>query len=215
MAFRLSESGSTVLVPSAKLAEMRLEMAAAGLPKSGRIGFELFDKTNFGATEFVEHINYRRALEGELERTVMSLAEVEQARVHVTFPKESVYLESRQPAKASVVVHLKPGATLLPQNVIAIEHLVASAVEGLTPEAVSVLDVRGNLLSRVRAAAAADGAASSDRLKSAGHRARPGRRQLHPSRCWERTSAPAPQWTVIFRAANRAKNFLTRTARWW
>jgi flagellar M-ring protein FliF len=162
--FRLSESGSTVLVPSAKLAEMRLEMAAAGLPKSGRIGFELFDKTNFGATEFVEHINYRRALEGELERTVMSLAEVEQARVHVTFPKESVYLESRQPAKASVVVHLRPGATLLPQNVIAIEHLVASAVEGLTPEAVSVLDVRGNLLSRVRAAAAADGAASSDRL---------------------------------------------------
>lgn len=162
--FRLSESGSTVLVPSAKLAEMRLEMAAAGLPKSGRIGFELFDKTNFGATEFVEHINYRRALEGELERTVMSLAEVEQARVHVTFPKESVYLESRQPAKASVVVHLRPGATLLPQNVVAIEHLVASAVEGLTPEAVSVLDVRGNLLSRVRAAAAADGAESSDRL---------------------------------------------------
>jgi flagellar M-ring protein FliF len=143
---------------------MRLEMAAAGLPKSGRIGFELFDKTNFGATEFVEHINYRRALEGELERTVMSLAEVEQARVHVTFPKESVYLESRQPAKASVVVHLKPGATLLPQNVVAIEHLVASAVEGLTPEAVSVLDVRGNLLSRVRAAAGADGTGSSDRL---------------------------------------------------
>src|SRR5439155_1685977 len=162
--FRLSESGSTVLVPSAKLAEMRLEMAAAGLPKSGRIGFELFDKTNFGATEFVEHINYRRALEGELERTVMSLAEVEQARVHVTFPKESVYLESRQPARASVVVHLRPGATLLPQNVVAIEHLVASAVEGFTPEAVSVLDVRGNLLSRVRAAAAADGAESSDRL---------------------------------------------------
>ncbi len=139
-------------------------MAAAGLPKSGRIGFELFDKTNFGATEFVEHINYRRALEGELERTVMSLAEVEQARVHVTFPKESVYLESRQPAKASVVVHLRPGATLLPQNVVAIEHLVASAVEGLTPEAVSVLDVRGNLLSRVHAAAAADGAETSDRL---------------------------------------------------
>ncbi len=162
--FRLTEGGSTVLVPSAKVAEMRLDMAAAGLPKSGRIGFELFDKTNFGATEFVEHINYRRALEGELERTVMSLAEVEQARVHVTFPKESVYLESRQPAKASVVVHLRPGATLLPQNVVAIEHLVASAVEGLTPEAVSVLDVRGNLLSRVRAAAAPDGGESSDRL---------------------------------------------------
>ena len=162
--FRLSENGSTVLVPSARVAEMRLEMASAGLPKSGRIGFELFDKTNFGATEFVEHINYRRALEGELERTVMSLAEVEQARVHVTFTKESVYLESRQPAKASVVVRIRPGAQLLPQNVIAIEHLVASAVEGLAPEAVSVLDVRGNLLSRQHAAAAADGTESSDRM---------------------------------------------------
>ncbi len=94
-------------------------MASAGLPKSGRIGFELFDKTNFGATEFVEHINYRRALEGELERTIMSLAEVEQARVHVTFPKESVYLESREPAKASVVVRLRPGVQLLPRNVVA------------------------------------------------------------------------------------------------
>jgi flagellar M-ring protein FliF len=131
--YRLSENGSTILVPSAKVAEMRLEMASAGLPKSGRIGFELFDKTNFGATEFVEHINYRRALEGELERTVMSLSEVEQARVHLTFPKESVYLESRQPAKASVVVRLRPGAQLIPPNVIAIEHLVASAVEGLGP----------------------------------------------------------------------------------
>jgi flagellar M-ring protein FliF len=162
--YRLSENGASVLVPSARVAEMRLEMAAAGLPKSGRIGFELFDKTNFGATEFVEHINYRRALEGELERTVMSLAEVEQARVHVTFPKESVYLESRQPAKASVVVRLHAGARLVPQNVLAIEHLVASAVEGLSPESVSVLDVRGTLLSRPRAAAAADGAESSDRL---------------------------------------------------
>ena len=162
--YRLSENGSTVLVPSSKLSEMRLEMASAGLPKSGRIGFELFDKSNFGATEFVEHINYRRALEGELERTVMSLAEVEQARVHVTFPKESVYLESREPAKASVVVRLRPGAQLVPQNVLAVQHLVASAVEGLAPQSVSVLDVRGNLLSRARAAASPDASEPSDRL---------------------------------------------------
>jgi flagellar M-ring protein FliF len=162
--FRLSENGSTVLVPSAKVAEVRLEMAAAGLPKSGRIGFELFDKSNFGATEFVEHINYRRALEGELERTVMSLAEVEAARVHVTFPKESVYLESREPAKASVVVRLRPGVQLLPQNVSAIQHLLASAVEGLAPQSVSVVDVQGNLLTRGRTALASDSAESSDRL---------------------------------------------------
>jgi len=162
--YRLSENGSTILVPSARVAEMRLEMASAGLPKSGRIGFELFDKTNFGATEFVEHINYRRALEGELERTVMSLAEVQQARVHLTFPKESVYLEAREPAKASVVVRLKPGAQLVPQNVTAVQHLLASAVEGLAPEAVSVLDDTGHLLSRPHSLLASDGADSSDRL---------------------------------------------------
>ena len=164
VAYRLSENGSTVLVPSAKVAEMRLEMASAGLPKSGRIGFELFDKTNFGATEFVEHINYRRALEGELERTVMTLAEVEQARVHVTFPKESVYLEAREPAKASVVLRIRPGAQLLPQNVNAVQHLLASAVEGLAPEAVSVVDDTGRLLSRPHSLQASDGADSSDRL---------------------------------------------------
>ena len=111
--FRLSENGSVVLVPSARVAELRLQMAAAGLPKSGRIGFELFDKSNFGASDFTEQVNYHRALEGELERTVMSLAEVEQARVHITFPKDSLFLDSRQPAKASVLVKLRAGAQLV------------------------------------------------------------------------------------------------------
>ena len=146
--YRLPDNGGAVLVPSARLAELRLNMAAAGLPKTGRIGFELFDKTNLGASEFTEHVNYRRALEGELERSVMSLAEVEQARVHLTFPKDSVFLDQQQPAKASVLVKIKPGAKLAPQNVTAINHLVASAVEGLAPEAVSVLDMNGNLLGR-------------------------------------------------------------------
>src|SRR5882757_8378823 len=108
--YRLAENGNAVLVPSSKLAESRLTLAAAGLPKTGRIGFELFDKSNFGATDFVEHINYKRALEGELERSVMSLAEVEQARVHVTFPKDSVFLDAQQPAKASVLIKIKPGS---------------------------------------------------------------------------------------------------------
>ncbi|HUI55138.1 MAG TPA: flagellar basal-body MS-ring/collar protein FliF [Bryobacteraceae bacterium] len=155
--YRLGDNGSTVLVPSAKLAESRLALAAAGLPKSGRIGYELFDKSNFGATEFVEHINYQRALEGELERSVMSLAEVEQARVHLTLPKESVFLDQQQPAKASVMVKLRPGTQISAQNVAAVTHLVASAVQGLAPEAVSVLDMDGNLLSRPRRAATADG----------------------------------------------------------
>ncbi len=160
--YRLPTEGGMVLVPSARLAELRINMAAAGLPKTGRIGFELFDKTNLGATEFTEHINYQRALEGELERSVMSLAEVEQARVHVTFPKDSVFLESQQPAKASVLVKLKPGTKLAPQNVLAIDHLISAAVEGLAPDAVSVLDMNGNLLGRPRAPGSLDGPEPSE-----------------------------------------------------
>ncbi|MGD0616030.1 MAG: flagellar basal-body MS-ring/collar protein FliF [Bryobacteraceae bacterium] len=146
--YRLSDNGATVLVPEARLDELRLEMAGAGLPKTGRIGFELFDKSNLGITDFTEHVNYRRALEGELERSIRSLNEVQDARVHVTFPRDSVFLESREPAKASVLVHLRLGAHLSPQNVQAVTNLVASAVEGLTPDAVSVLDMSGNLLNR-------------------------------------------------------------------
>ncbi|MBV8896045.1 MAG: flagellar M-ring protein FliF [Acidobacteriaceae bacterium] len=156
--FRLTDNGSTVLLPSDKVAEMRLQLAAAGVPKNGRIGFELFDKTNFGTSDFAEQINYHRALEGELERTIVSLAEVEQARVHLTFPKDSVFTENKQPAKASVLLKLKPGGKLAPQNVSAICQLVASAVEGLEASAVSVVDMRGNLLSRPKAAASPDDA---------------------------------------------------------
>ena len=154
--FRLSDNGTTVLVPSAKVAEVRLQLAAAGVPKSGRIGYELFDKTNFGASDFAEQVNYHRALEGELERSVMSLAAVEQARVHITLAKESIFLESRQPAKASVLVKLRPGTQLSAQNVAAICQLTASAVDGLMPESVSVVDMRGNLLNRARRTASLD-----------------------------------------------------------
>lgn len=160
--YRLPESGGAVLAPSARIAELRLTLAAAGLPKTGRIGFELFDKANLGATEFTEHINYRRALEGELERSVAALAEVEQARVHITFPKDSVFLDAQQPAKASVLVKTRPGAHLSPQNVQAINHLVSSAVEGLSPDAVSVLDMNGNLLGRPKPEGSLDGPESSE-----------------------------------------------------
>jgi len=160
--YRLPENGSVVMGPAERVAETRIALAAAGLPKTGRIGFELFDKANLGATEFTEQVNFRRALEGELERSVMSLAEVEQARVHLTFPKDSVFLESQQPAKASVLVKIRPGAHISPQNVQAIDHLVASAVEGLVPEAVSVLDMNGNLLGRPRAPDPVDGSGPSE-----------------------------------------------------
>src|SRR5579872_3983612 len=133
--YRVADNGAAVLVPEARVPELRLEMAGLGLPKTGRIGFEIFDKTNFGITDFAEHVNYRRAIEGELERSIMSINEVEQARVHVTFPKDSVFVDAREPAKASVLVRLRVGASLQPQNVAAITHLVSSAVEGLAPTA--------------------------------------------------------------------------------
>src|SRR5271154_6343888 len=148
--YKVGENGTSLLVPEARVAELRLEMAGLGLPKTGRIGFEIFDKTNFGMTDFAEHVNYRRAVEGELERSVRALAEVQQARVHVSLPKESVFSESREAAKASVLVGLRPGARLSAQNISAVVNLVSSAVEGLTPEAVSVVDMNGNLLSRPR-----------------------------------------------------------------
>ena len=162
--YRLADNGSSVLVPEAKAAESRLALAAAGLPKSGRIGFELFDKNNLGATEFTEHINYHRALEGELERSVMCLGEVEQARIHITLAKDSIYTEERQPAKASVLVRLKPGVRLAAANVTAISYLVASAVEGLAPEAVSVVDMQGNLLNRPRKGLPGESAEPSEGL---------------------------------------------------
>jgi flagellar M-ring protein FliF len=146
--YRLAENGSAVLVRTKLLNEMRLELAAAGMPKSERIGFDLFDRNNFGLTEFTAQVNYHRALEGEIERTIRTIAEIEQARVHITPPKDSVFEDLRRTAKASVLVKLRPMQKLAPNNVKAITHLVASAVEGLTPEAVSVLDIHGVLLTR-------------------------------------------------------------------
>lgn len=148
---RLTEDGRTIRVPSEKVDELRIQLASAGLPKSGRIGFEIFDKANFGASEFTEQVNYHRAIEGELERSVMSMQEVESARVHITFPRKTLFMENQQPAKASVLVKLKPGAELSKPNIRAITHLAASAVEGLAPDQVSVLDMKGNLLSAPKA----------------------------------------------------------------
>ena len=162
--FKVADNGA-ILVPSARVAELRLDMAAAGLPKSGRLGFELFDKQNFGASEFDEQVRFRRAIEGELELSVMTLNGVESARVHVTFAKDSVFSDLRQPAKASVLVKLRPGAELSAQNISSIEHLAASAVEGLRPDAVSVVDMNGNLLGKPRASSDADVGASSASLE--------------------------------------------------
>ncbi len=148
--YKLAGGGGTILVPEPRLAEVRLQLATDGLPQSGRLGFELFDGSNFGATEFAEHVNFRRALEGELERSVLSLSEVERARVHISLPKKSVFLDHQQPSKASVVLQLRRGSSLRKEQVDAISFLVASAVEGLEAKKVVVVDTNGSVLARPR-----------------------------------------------------------------
>ena len=146
--YRLASGGTTILVPEPHLAEVRLQLASDGLPQYGRLGFELFDEAGFGATEFAEHVNFRRALEGELERSILSLSEVERARVHISLPRQSVFLEDEQPAKASLILHLRRGASLSEEQVNAVSFLVASAVEDLDPQRVVIVDTAGRVLAR-------------------------------------------------------------------
>ncbi|MEW6732116.1 MAG: flagellar basal-body MS-ring/collar protein FliF [Acidobacteriota bacterium] len=143
--YQLSHGGSTISVPSEQVNELRLQMAATGALSARHVGFDLFDKASFGATEFTQKVNYQRALEGELARTLESMEEVESARVHITQARESIFAEKAEPAKASIMLALK-GTGLPPERNEVIVNLVASAVEGLAPENVSVMDTRGRLL---------------------------------------------------------------------
>ncbi|MFO7302589.1 MAG: flagellar basal-body MS-ring/collar protein FliF [Acidobacteriota bacterium] len=146
--YQLGDGGRTVRVPSDRVDELRLALAADGLPSAGRIGFEIFDRTAFGTTEFLEQVNYRRALEGELARTIATMADVASARVHIAMAKDSLFLDRSEPAKASVALRLKGNRTLSPSAVRGIAALVASSVEGLRPESVTILDHHGRPLTR-------------------------------------------------------------------
>ncbi|PYR87401.1 MAG: flagellar M-ring protein FliF [Acidobacteria bacterium] len=146
--YELEPDGRTVKVTADKIAEVRIQLASQGLPESGRIGFEIFDRTNFGLTNFQEQVNYQRALEGELARSIMTIAEVEAARVHLVLAKESLFQSSDEQAKASVILKLKNGRSLPGAAAQGIVNMVASAVKGLRPEKVVLLDYRGKILSR-------------------------------------------------------------------
>src|SRR5437667_618390 len=146
--YELGTDGRTVKVASDKIAEVRIQLASQGLPESGRIGFEIFDRTNFGLTNFQEQVNYQRALEGELARSIMTLAEVEAARVHLVLAKESLFQNSDDQTKASVILKLKNGRSLSGSAAQGIVNMIASAVKGLTPEKVVLIDYRGKILSR-------------------------------------------------------------------
>ena len=142
--FEPTANGTGILVPAAQLDKARLATAAKGGVKSGRLGFEIFDKPNWVGSEFDEQVNYQRALEGELEHTVGTLADVESARVHLVLPHDSLFRDAERPAKASVVLKLRH-RSLADGEPEAIRNLVASAVDGLTPERVVLVDAAGHL----------------------------------------------------------------------
>lgn len=146
-AYQVDQTQKTVLVSSAEVLKIRMKMAEDGLPRFGGVGFELFDKAGFGKSDFEQHINFQRALEGELTRTILSLREVEKARVHLVLPEKSIFAQSQQAASASVILKLGSKGALSENTVQSITHLVASAVEGLDASSVTVVDSEGRLLS--------------------------------------------------------------------
>ena len=144
--FQLDPGGRTVRVPSTEIDQLRLKFASGGLPSSGRIGFEIFDRTAFGATEFLEQVNFRRALEGEIARTITALSEVAGARVHIALPQKAIFGRNEEPAKASVVLKLRSSGPLSTEAASGISNLVAASVEGLQPDAVVLIDSYGRAL---------------------------------------------------------------------
>jgi flagellar M-ring protein FliF len=140
--YEISADGTSVSVPADQLDKTRLDLAAEGLPQTGRLGFELFDKPNWAGSDFSEQVNYQRALEGELERTIQTLGNVESVRVHLVLPHESLFSEKERVAKAAVALRLKAGG-LSDDQINAVTHLVASSVDNLSPENVTLIGADG------------------------------------------------------------------------
>lgn len=147
VAYRFSEVGGVIMVPADKVHDARLRLASQGLPKGGTVGFELMETQKFGTTQFQERLNYQRGLEGELARSIMSLAQVSSARVHLALPTANGFFREQQKPSASVLLAVHPGRTLDRTQVAGIVHLVASSIPDLNPRQVSVVDQTGALLS--------------------------------------------------------------------
>lgn len=153
--FQLRNEGATIMVPRDRVTRLRMKLAEGGLPKGGGVGYEIFDRSDtLGATSFVQNVNHLRALEGELARTIRAIDRVQMARVHLVLPERQLFSRDRPEATASIVLRVR--GMLEPQQVRAVRHLVASAVNGLKPERVSIIDESGRLL--------ADGARSDNAL---------------------------------------------------
>ncbi|MFQ5509025.1 MAG: flagellar basal-body MS-ring/collar protein FliF [Leptospirillia bacterium] len=144
--YELGAGGTAVLVPSSRVHELRMAMAESGIPAGGGVGFEIFDRTDYGTTDYVQKVNYRRALEGELGRTISAMDQVASARVHLVLPEKRLFSKDQEEARASVTLKLRGHNTMDGDKVAAIVHLVGSAVAGLNPEQVTVVDLSGKVL---------------------------------------------------------------------
>ncbi len=144
--YRIASNGSTVLIPQEQIYEVRMQLASEGLPRGGGVGFEIFDNTKLGMTAFAQNVNYQRALQGELARTINQIAEIESSRVHIVMTEKSLFVEQDEPASASVVLKLKSGKWLSQSQIDGILHLVSSSVARLSPENVTIVDSKGKLL---------------------------------------------------------------------
>ncbi|MFP4417434.1 MAG: flagellar basal-body MS-ring/collar protein FliF [Chitinivibrionales bacterium] len=145
--YKLGNDGRTITVDNKQLYEIRMALARKGLPRSGGVGYEIFDKNNIGMTDFAQKVNARRALEGELQRTIEGLDEVKAARIHIANPEPTIFLDKKKDPKASVVVKTRLGRELTKNQIRGITHLVSSSVDGLKTENISVVDFEGKLLS--------------------------------------------------------------------
>ena len=155
--YKYSEGGAAVLVPADRVYDARLKLASQGLPKGGNVGFELMENQKLGSSQFIEQVNFQRAMEGELARSIESVSAVQAARVHLAMPKDSIFVSEQKSPTASVLLNLHPGRTLDPQQVSAIVHLVASSVPELSPKNVTLVDQNGSLLSDTTKSASATG----------------------------------------------------------
>jgi flagellar M-ring protein FliF len=155
--YKYAEGGGAVLVPADRVHDARLKLASQGLPKGGNVGFELMENQKLGSSQFIEQVNFQRAMEGELARSIESVSAVQAARVHLAMPKDSIFVSEQKQPTASVLLNLHPGRVLDPQQVSAIVHLVASSVPELSPKNVTIVDQNGNLLSDTSKAASANG----------------------------------------------------------
>ncbi len=144
--YKVSPNNDSIMVPSGQIYEIRLELASQGLPIGSGVGFEIFDNAKLGMTEFVQNVNFQRALQGELSRTINRFDEVQGSRVHIVMPSKSLFIEDEEPATASVILKLRPGKTLNTGQVQSIVHLVSSSVSGLSPEKVILVDNYGKML---------------------------------------------------------------------